>query len=167
MSLPQWGKVARAKRVTDEVCCWRSKRFSRRRKSERYIVSFYIFASLAVHLIHHFVVPLYLAAARSPLGSNSPPDCYSIPRGRFATHWGRQNEKAEGDCLRQIFSKEKSKTNIYTIESWTTSIGIQSKQIYLMQNIELSNERWSANDTCSNCIERTNCDCYSMWKMYN
>ena len=34
-------------------------------------------------------VPLCLAAARSPLGSNSPPDCYSIPRGRFATHWGR------------------------------------------------------------------------------
>ena len=35
-------------------------------------------------------LPPCLAAARSPLGSNSPPDCYSIPRGRFATHWGRQ-----------------------------------------------------------------------------
>ena len=87
MSLPRWGKVPRDE--ADEVCCWRSKRFSRRRKSERYIAPFYIFASLAVHLIHHFMVPLCLAAARAPLGSNSPPDCYSIPRGRFATHWGR------------------------------------------------------------------------------
>ena len=61
----------------------------------------------------------------------------------------------------------KAKTNPAVVKSYCKKYGIQSKQIYLMQNIELSNERWSANDTCSNCIERTNCDCYSMWKMYN
>ena len=35
-----------------------------------------------------------LAAARSPLGSNSPPDCYSIPRGRFATSTTRFAQSA-------------------------------------------------------------------------
>ena len=29
--------------------------------------------------------PRVLAVARSLLGSNSPPDCYSLPRSRFAT----------------------------------------------------------------------------------
>ena len=33
---------------------------------------------------HGFAVPL-LAAARSPRGSDMPPACHSLPRGRFAT----------------------------------------------------------------------------------
>ena len=31
-----------------------------------------------------------LAAARSPRGSDMPPACHSLPRGRFATRWGRE-----------------------------------------------------------------------------
>ncbi len=30
-----------------------------------------------------------LAAARSRSGSDSPPDCHSLPERRFATRWGR------------------------------------------------------------------------------
>ena len=35
--------------------------------------------------LHWNLMVTLLAAARSLLGSNSPPDCYSIPRSRFAT----------------------------------------------------------------------------------
>ena len=32
-----------------------------------------------------------LAEARSPRGSDMPPACHSLPRGRFATHEGKAN----------------------------------------------------------------------------
>ena len=41
--------------------------------------------------------PRGLAAARSHRGSDSPPDCHSLPRCRFATPRGRHGAKTLGD----------------------------------------------------------------------
>ena len=49
-----------------------------------------------------------LAAARSHLGSNSPPDCYSLPRCRFAT---LLNPLCSGSDKSQVSSAYGSKTS--------------------------------------------------------
>ena len=66
VSLPQWGKVSA--KPTDEVF---------------FILTEYVGVQVTPH------PPLTrspcLAAARSRSGSDSPPDCHSLPERRFAT----------------------------------------------------------------------------------
>ena len=69
--------------------------------------------TISYNSVYYKSVPIprpYLAAARSRRGSDSPPDCHSIPRRRFATRKpGGDIKVRELICLAFRFRYEKAR----------------------------------------------------------